>query len=222
MCRHGAPLSGYPSMSPRLCVSGFCTEVGVLAGLGVQASIEMWINVFCVNLAHIENSFFQSENKPSPRELPQCVTFARFLALSWSLHCVALWAESERGFILWRRKLFSLRGWDFWFFDSKPRGDPSACLNYNVQYVDNEDCSGLIFMWTAANLVGEKTRKNTGFFSCLQLGRYKGEEIPEADTPRQMETLALQRTYLCHHWAAQQIVMGQLPARTLTPFTAGA
>lgn len=23
------------------------------------------------------------------------------------------------------------------------------------------------------------------FFSCLQLGRYKGEEIPEADTPRQ-------------------------------------
>lgn len=26
-------------------MSGFCTEVGVLVGLGVKASIEMWINV---------------------------------------------------------------------------------------------------------------------------------------------------------------------------------
>lgn len=75
---------------------------------------------------------------------------------------------------------------------------------------------------TRANVAGEKNSKDPGFFSCLQLGRYKGEEIPEADTPRQMEALALERTYLCHHWAAQQIVMGQLPARTLTPFTAGA
>lgn len=67
-----------------------------------------------------------------------------------------------------------------------------------------------------------KSCKDPGLFSCVQLLRYKGEEIPEADTPRQMEALTLQRTYLCHHCTAQQIVMGQFPARTLTPFTAGA
>ena len=26
-------------------MSGFCTEVGVLAGLGVKASVEMWIDI---------------------------------------------------------------------------------------------------------------------------------------------------------------------------------
>lgn len=67
-----------------------------------------------------------------------------------------------------------------------------------------------------------KSSKDPGLFSCVQLVRYKGEEIPEPDTLRQMEALTLQRTYLCHHWTAQLIVMGQFPARTLTPFTAGA
>lgn len=67
-----------------------------------------------------------------------------------------------------------------------------------------------------------KSNKDPGLFSCVQLVRYKGEEIPEADTPRQMEALTLQRIYLFHHWRAQQIVMGQFPARTLTTFTAGA
>lgn len=67
-----------------------------------------------------------------------------------------------------------------------------------------------------------KSSKDPGFFSCVQLARYRGEEIPEADTPGQMEALTLQRMYLCYHWTAQQIVTGQFPARTLTPFTAGA
>lgn len=84
-------------------MSGFCTEVGVLSGLLVEASIEMWISVdrniallpFCRSLVHVESSSFQSENKPSPREPPQCVAFAKLPALSWSPHCVALWAESK-------------------------------------------------------------------------------------------------------------------------------
>lgn len=37
---------------------------------------------------------------------------------SWRPHHVALWAESEEGFIPWRK-----------FFTAKPRRDPSACLN---------------------------------------------------------------------------------------------
>lgn len=67
-----------------------------------------------------------------------------------------------------------------------------------------------------------KSSKDPGLFSCVQLVRYKGEEVPEDDTPTQMEALTLQRTYLCYHWTAQQIVIGQFPAGTLTPFTAGA
>lgn len=61
-----------------------------------------------------------------PRELPQCMMFARFLALSWSPHCVAPWAGSEWGFILWRRKLFSQRdvGTSFGSSVLSPEGTP--------------------------------------------------------------------------------------------------
>lgn len=73
----------------------------------------------------------------------------------------------------------------------------------------------------------EKNSKDPGFFSCLQLGRYKGKEIPEDDTPRQMKALALQYVHCSEHTSATtgqpiRIAMGQLPTRTMTPFTVGA
>lgn len=70
-------------------MSGFCTEVGVLAGPGVKAFTEIGFGVhrsiFLVpslqGLGSQRDRFLQSEKKPSSRELPQCMTFTRFLAL---------------------------------------------------------------------------------------------------------------------------------------------